>query len=394
MDNTVIQKVDDLILCIDRGFTKKKYFLLCDSRQVYIKLEEGHYRILDKLLPFLDGNYKISQIKQNLGSEGMDEGILDKAIEFLKKKGLLVGEEVQITTKVEIELTSRKVFEVSLQKYFEKHTLMYKIICGILFVLTLAVVIYGMLFGIFTWDIFMDSLQGADSFVWNSAALAEAVIVITCFILSTVIHEVGHIVTSIAMGIRPKSFTLQLKMGIIPVFYIRYVNYYSLSSLRKIMISLGGIWMNLLQMLLCWILLHYYNSWVLAALLVYNVGMCLSCFTLFGTSDGYFVIATLLNLEGVRWRMLKVVSGILYRKEPAKYYLKDIKNYLYVIYFILSYGLTFISLYTIGIMIVRFLNVCFISPAFITAAVFIIIALNVADTLKKFIISLKKIAFT
>lgn len=391
MENAVIQKEDDLILSIDTGITKEKYFLLCDSKQIYIKLDRNHYLLLQRLFPMLDGRYEMEQIKQQMGSEGIEAGIVDRAIEFLRNKGLLKGFNIETYSKVEMEMSSRKVFEFNFESNFEKFATFYKVVYSILMFITVVVVIYGIFFRGFSYQIFLDSLQGANNFKWSQESIVDILIVCICFMLSTCAHEFGHITSSVAMGIKPKSFTLLLRMGIIPVFYIKYKGYYSISSLKKIIISLGGMWINVLQMLIFWILLRHYDSWILAALLVYNAGICLSCFTLLGTSDGYFVISTLFNLEGFRWNMLKMVGNVLYKKVSFKYLFNDIKNYIYIVYFLVSYGVTFFSLYTIGTMIVEFLNFDFVSPIIVTVVVFAIIIINAICAIKKFYKSLKKI---
>lgn len=391
MESGVIQKEDDLILCIDPGVTKEKYFLLCESKQTYIKLEKNHYFIMERLFPLLDGHYEVQQIKQEMYSEGIGPIIVDKSLEFLGQKGLLKGSTVQTYSKVEIEMSSRKLLEFELENYFGRHSKFYKALYWVLVFITIALVMYGTVFGGFVYGLFLDSFRGADNFSWSQGKIFDIVIVCICFVISTFTHEMGHIISAISMGIKPKSFTLLLRMGVIPVFYIRYKDYYSTTSLKKIMISFGGIWINIVQMLICWILLKYYDHWVVAALLVYNAGICISCFTLFGTSDGYYIISTLFNLEGFRWNMLKTIGAVLYKKGSYKYHLKEIKNYIYVVYFIISYGLTFMSLYTIGIMIVSFINFDYVNSGIITMTVFVIIILNAIGPIRKLFRSLKKI---
>lgn len=80
VQDDVVQVQDDVVITVDPGITKKKFFLICESQQVYLKLDEEYYLFLDKLLPLINGQYTLGQIKEKMDLQ--DNETVDKAIAF------------------------------------------------------------------------------------------------------------------------------------------------------------------------------------------------------------------------------------------------------------------------------------------------------------------------
>jgi len=63
-----------------------------------------------------------------------------------------------------------------------------------------------------------------------------------------------------------------------------------------------------------------------------------------GTTDGYFAVTTIFDIEGLRWNTLKAIGQVLSKRKGISYLFRDIKTISFVIYIIISYLLSFFML--------------------------------------------------
>ncbi|MHB1391645.1 MAG: site-2 protease family protein [Clostridia bacterium] len=387
-----LQVVEDLTLFEDPGLRKKKYFLLSDSREIYLKLDEQRFHFFKMLIPYLHGTDTKEIIEEKICEDVGKPVKITKALEFLDKIGLLVNSTKQNQSKVELELSGRKVLEIPLEGLQKKYSWFLKVVLRILMTVSAVSIVYSVIIAAANSNAVLETYLESKRFNWSQVSTWEYLIVFSGFLISVVVHELGHILTANHLGVSIKSFNLILFMGISPTFYIKYKNYYATSSITKICILLAGVFFNIVQASVFWILLYHFTDWKYAALMIFNLGCIISNLSLLGSSDGYYVGAILLDIEGLRWNMLKTVGNVLNKKSTYRELLTSSKNVLMIAYFSISYGFAFIGLYFLINLIVDFLNLQVIDSTLVAVLVCLFLILNIVHSLKKFICSLKSIS--
>lgn len=382
--------VDDLTLYEDPGFYKKKYFLLSDERETYLKLNEQQYLYFKVLIPYLNGSIKKEQIEEEIKNDLGQSIDISKGIEFLYHKGLLYGTEKEIVSKIELELSGKKLFEAPLGAIQEKYGVLLKRTFVIIMFLSWISIIVGAILIIKNPQIVVETYRESKGFQWSKVALWEYAFVGIGILLSVVIHEMGHILTANYFGIKIKSFNFLIHMGISPVFYIKYKNLYASTSKRKVLILIAGIYFNLIQSSIFWLLLCLTSDWKFAVLMIMNLGAILSNLTLLGVSDGYHIAAILFGVEGLRWNMLKQMGQIIQKKGQERPAIGK-KGWLMIGYFSISYGMTFAGVYYWIKLVVDFLGLHIINSNLISMMVVSIMLISVGFFVIKFFKSLRNI---
>lgn len=380
--------VDDLTLYEDPGLTTKKYFLLSDERETYLKLDEQQYLYFKLLLPYLNGFTSKEQIEENLKNELGQSIDISKGIEFLHQKGLFYGSEKKTVSKVELELSGKKLLEAPMTAIQEKYGILLKRIFVFIMLLSWISLIIGIVLIIRNPQIVVETYRESKSFQWSEIALWEYAVVGMGILLSVFIHEIGHILTANYYGIKLKSFNFLIHMGITPVFYIKYKNLYATTSKKKLLILLAGVYFNLIQASIFWLLLCLTSDWKFAVLMIMNLGAIISNLSLLGVSDGYHMAAILFGVEGLRWNMLKQMSRIIQIKGQGRPVISK-KGWLMIVYFILSYGMTFVGIYYWIKLVVDFLGLHILNSNAISIMVIAAMLMSVGYFVVKFFKSLR-----
>jgi hypothetical protein len=380
--------VDDLTLYEDPGFNKKKYFLLSDEREIYLKLDEQQYLYFKVLIPYLNGLTNKEQIEEELRNQLGQSIDISKGIEFLYQKGLFYGTEKKTVSKVELELSGKKLFEAPMAAIQEKYGLLLRRTLVFIMILSWISIVVGMFLIIRDPQIVVETYRESKSFRWNEVALWEYVVVGIGIFLSVFIHELGHILTANYFGIKLKSFNFLIHMGISPVFYIKYKNLYATTSKKKVLILMAGVYFNLIQASIFWLLLSLTSDWKFAVLMIMNLGAIISNLSLLGVSDGYHVAAILFGVEGLRWNMLKQMSRIIQLKGQGRPVMSK-KGWLMIGYFLLSYGMTFAGIYYWIKLVVDFLGLHILNSNVISILAVAAMLMSVGYFVIKFFKSLR-----
>ena len=336
--------VDDLVLFKDPGIFKEKYYLISNERNVVLKLDEVKFAFFNKVLPLFKKNYCKEDIIRVIENDFGSINIFEQLVVFLESYNLFKEQTAENKNRIEFEMSGKKIKELNLEnvsiKYKKYIDTSYKLILIFsIFVIFCSIFILATRF-----DVVFAIESETKAFSWKNVSIYEYLLVFIGILITLFCHEMGHIISAIHSGVIVKSISFTMLLGIAPVFYVKYKNINLTPSLTRIKIMLSGIFINLVLACLFFILLNLTSYWIFAVFMLINIGAITSSLSLMGTSDGYFALTTLFNIEGLRWNTLKTISKVLNKKENVSYIFRNFKTFLFVMYIIFSYALSFTML--------------------------------------------------
>lgn len=385
------QIVSDIVLFKEKFLGKDKYYLLSDEREKYIKLTGNQYKFYEYIIPYLDGKHSMEEFDNILIESSAGKYNAEKVINILSSSNLLEERTDENKTKVELELSSKKILDVSLDNIQSKITKLIKCIDVGTQIIGISSIVWALFLLIFNQDLVREVYRETKLFSWKNVKPTDFLIIVLLSLLSVVIHEIGHLLAADRHHVVWKRFIFALKWGVSPVYYIRYKNFYSNRSRNRIIILGSGVYFNLVQASIYYILLVYTYDWKMAVMAIINMGITVSCLLPSGTSDGYHMLAVIFGIEGVRWKMLTLVSSFLKGTATIKKTFSDKKNILLIAYFVISYVMGIYGCYLLLGTIIEYLHIFsadrFYAIVIVTAWVIISVIIN----LVKFVKNLKHI---
>jgi len=176
--------------------------------------------------------------------------------------------------------------------------------------ITTACIAAGIVFGVWQPHIFLLSAPTASVTKWQS--LLELVAV---FGTAVSVHELAHMVAAGRFRLFPQSIIIVAYLGVIPFLLLRIPGLYLLSTRRRIVVWLAGVWCNLALCAAAGILASNISSPALHEFVnrfaVTNLTLAaLNVLPLLPT-DGYFVMTTLLRQPNLRKRSQREAFRLL-----------------------------------------------------------------------------------
>lgn len=337
-----LELVDDIVLAKDEIFWKKKYFLISEKRGKYLKLTEEQYKFYDKVIQSCCSDFNEVELEEAIKKYSNEKISLKQLKETLKKYNLLKEPTVkEQKCTVELEFSSRKVCEINLYNIQIKYERGLKYLWNIIKLISNTLILLATV-------IFLKNLQdGIVGFKNTEVYITDInyIFLGVGLFLCVVLHEIGHLLSANNNGIKWKNINFALRWGISFVYYVKYKNFYAHSSKEKLYTILSGVYMNFVQVCMCYIIYYYYDIPEAKFLMIVNILSITNNLLPKGTCDGYHALCILTGLEGIRWKMLKLIAKIL---KDSKYILKIIKDktsLLLIVYFVFSYTLSLYACY-------------------------------------------------
>lgn len=133
---------------------------------------------------------------------------------------------------------------------------------------------------------------------------------------SMLLHEAGHAVVAAWYGLKPRSLTVALYLGFIPMLYLRIPGLYTLPPRRRIVVWSAGCAVNLAIAAGTYAsaaALHPSAVWgvFLVTLATWNLALAKLNLIPFLPTDGYFIASTLLREHNLRDQAHQVLGGWL-----------------------------------------------------------------------------------
>lgn len=382
--------VSDLKIYQERFLGKDKFFMVSEQREKYLKLSRMQYEFYKQITVFMDGKHTEQDLDEKLHVMTAGKMNAEQLINTMYRSNLLEKQYEEPNSKVELELSSTKVCEIPLKAFQEKNSKAIKafdIAINSIAILTIFYALYLMVFNV---DLIAEVIKETRVFSWKEVAPFDFLLIVFLGFISVPIHELGHLLAAHRCGIGWKSFTFSMKWGINPVYYIKYYNFYANNSVKKIKVLISGIYFNFIQACLYFILLVHFLDWRMAVLSIINLGCVVSCMMPSGTSDGYHLVSLLLGVEGIRWKMIELVSCLIKEPRMVLKKLRQKENIVLLMYFLVSYGIGIYGCYALLFSLIDYLHIFSFDKTIIVVMLSAFVLLSVIYNFIQFIRKLKK----
>ena len=162
-------------------------------------------------------------------------------------------------------------------------------------------------------------------------------------------HEIGHASAGISYGVKTKEIGFGFFYGVIPVFYSDLTRIWTLPAQKRIMVNLGGIYLDFLTSTLS-IFLWFLFKWDFFLMYPFViVGTTLRNLNIFLRYDGYWALSDLMKSDGLQAEANEAVLKLI-RERKLIQPDKRSRSIFMIIYGLLSYSymVIFIFILLIG----------------------------------------------
>lgn len=385
--------VDDILISSERFLGKTKYFMLSEKREKYIKLTEEQYNVYSKVIPWLYEELPQEQVEWEITRLTNGSLTLEKLLNVFKAHNLSYELAEEVRGSVEVDFSSRKIVEVPLEKWQEKHHTLLKVAWYLMKMISVGAVLGAIYILIFQMDMVIAAFDHISHITFEEINSKKFLFIAIWGFLAVPGHEMGHILTADHYGMKLKSFNFSMRWGVNFLYYIKYYNFYGFRSLIKLRILFAGAYMNFIQGCICFLLFVLTKELQYVIVAVINLFSIINNILPKGSSDGYHMFCILTGMEGIRWKMIKIIATIM--KEPRKILttLKSAKNIALIIYFMSSYGLSLFACYSLLRSITKYFGMIGNETValLLYAAIILFVLISVTQNLFKFGRNLKKI---
>ena len=158
-----------------------------------------------------------------------------------------------------------------------------------------------------------------ENFTWVNMILYYFIFFFIIFL-----HEIGHATASYSFGAKPKEIGFGLYF-IFPVMYTNTTNAWKLDKTKRIIVNLGGIYVQLIVNLLL-IVLYYFSPFkdFTLSLLIMNTASIITSFNPFFRYDGYWIFSDYFQIQNLREKSTNLVNDLM--KNPHKTFIKAQKS--------------------------------------------------------------------
>lgn len=161
------------------------------------------------------------------------------------------------------------------------------------------------------------------------------------YLLSLIIHEIGHAAATVSIGKRAKEIGFGFYM-MFPVFYTDVTSVWNMGKKERILVNIGGVYFQLIINTIVIILLSLFsqNTWIIAlnSLVISNAIVVFMSITPFFRNDGYWILSDYWNIPNLLKKSDKALLHIFDHpqynstKEQNKIILFGLANNIFRLY--------------------------------------------------------------
>ncbi|RDY31929.1 M50 family metallopeptidase [Lachnotalea glycerini] len=349
--------VDDIIITDDKFCGKYKYFMISESRGKYIKLRKSQYEFYKNLIPCFLETTDIEKLESAVQKYSQGKISLENISQTFQKHNLLRESVEERKGTVEVEFSSIKVCEIPLTQFQKEHKKLLRIMWNMMCLISALSIVGCVVLLFLRHNGLLGMIESTQNNSWRDILNMNIPLLLLGMFWCIAGHEIGHLLTADHYEMEWKNINFALRWGISLVYYVKYKNFYAHPSKVKLKIILAGTAMNMIQACVYFSLYLIFPSVESVVLLTINLLSTLNNILPKGTSDGYHAFCILAGLEGIRWKMLKLISEII--KYPSNFIklFRNRENILLLLYFGCSYFISLFSCYKLLISSNNYLSV-------------------------------------
>lgn len=251
-----------------------------------------------ELLKNLDGSNSLDDLETLWG---LSKQQVSTIIDSFEKQGLLLDSNLHKRT--ELNSLSHELFVIKLQSRSRLSSNVYKKFASI------GLIIVSILMSI---NVFLFS-TGSFNYMYSgdsgTISLLSFVLSFLIVIPSFLFHELCHVLLARANNLYPEGIHIRLYLFVIPLFYVKIPNIYSLDRKSRIQIMAAGMIGNLFLLNLCLIIYSISGESFVFSCALSQFYIIFSNLSLFNLSDGYFIFSQVVKVQNLRTKMFSLLTG-------------------------------------------------------------------------------------
>lgn len=308
-----INKLPSVIDDIDCWFLMQKdnqkvYIIGSISKDRYIKVYEKNLEIVMSVLKSFDGKSSMDQIDKMIKAKYGKSVDVNKIYLKAEKAGLICGSSGS-NEKSELKALSLPVFSINIPTLNNRIKKIIRALWRIYVVLGIIIILIGVLVLIKNGSNSILTMDRAISL--NNSYLMGFVVTSLMMAPSLFMHEISHFAAAISSSLDPSKVSMNLYLGIIPIWYVKIPGIYTIKLHKRIMVLIAGVFTNFVIASAALIVTFYFkgsfgNDFLLK-MGTANFFAALFSFNPFTLSDGYFIFTTLLKKPNLRFNVLNKI---------------------------------------------------------------------------------------
>lgn len=327
---------------------QKIYIIGNVSKDRYIKVYEKNLQIVMSVLKSFDGKSSLNQIDNMIKTKYGKSVDVNQIYLKAEKAGLICGSGGS-NEKSEIKALSLPVFSVNIPKLSTN----IKKIIGALWRLYTVIGIVVILFGAFVLikNGSNNILTMDRTILLDNSYLKGFAATLLMMVPSLLMHEISHFAAAISSSLDPSKVSLNLYLGIMPIWYVKIPGIYTIKFYKRIMVLVSGVLTNFV-IASSVIIVTFFGQGSIDSDFLLKIGTAnffAALFSLnpFTLSDGYFIFATVFKKPNLRFNVLKKIMNPSIKAYRLNYY-----DVIYILTGIVALSCSLFSTYWWGFNII------------------------------------------
>lgn len=291
------------ILPIDTSFTAQRYLVnTVDGRKFEVS------RTIFELIMLIDGSRQVSSIASEftrITRKEISAGDIERVIgEVLIPGGMVVGANRILSIKSPSSYLHLR-FTLFTQEMIRPLT------CGLHFLFYPRILIPG-LSACLAFAAYFYLFATVPGFEIAAIGMENLLAIYGIYLLSTLIHELGHSAACYHFGARPGHIGFGLYLYF-PVFYTDVSDVWKLKRTERAAVDIGGIYFQLLMLPMLYCLYLAYDNTVFLYAIYLLTFSCLTALNPLFRFDGYWLVSDLAGIPNLRKRSWHVLKDVVER---------------------------------------------------------------------------------
>lgn len=306
-----------------RLFSKKDRDIYCignEEKGDYVIVPSDQLQTIKRIIEYFDGEHSIKRIHEHV-SKTMDlDAPIGEIFRVFRDANLI--ENCPKENPDEFQIASTTLASKNLASFFEAQPRLSGKVFYPVFFFSVSWLVLGL--GIFVTS-YGRVFSFSDIFIIEESTAIGIMISFVTIYVSSLIHEIGHIITAWYFGAPPKQIRVLLYLGLFPMLFVEIPNIYTLNRKQRILIALAGIYTNLMIASIAVLLLFVFvfppsSRHLLIQIMFLNIITPLFILNPFLPGDGYFLLVNIFKTPNIR----KDAFGKLRRIHKTKWSKKDV----------------------------------------------------------------------
>jgi putative peptide zinc metalloprotease protein len=274
-------------------------FLLLDNNEKNYNISEILYDILHCYKQQPNSEYIYQEINQKYANDNVSTTFIDNVLSNVFAK-LNTSEKIEISEPINLKFTLVK--ENQFQKVYQSLSFLHN--KYIIFSMILLSIISSFLFFKNLTSISIFNIYSYQLFYFS---IVNILIIYVSFLIIIFLHEIGHATASVYYGIKPKEIGFGFYF-IFPVFFTNVTNIWQLNKTSRNVVNFGGIYFQLIiNIILIGFMYAGVSKPIILPLILINLTSIIGSLNPFFKYDGYWMVSDYFDLPNLKLKSRQIL---------------------------------------------------------------------------------------